>query len=96
MEVNQTLINNTLPVKAFTSLFHNMFDAIVIYNYETEKIKNFNRSFSKLLQYEDEKLYTLNRFDLMPRFSSLYPDICLLYTSPSPRDATLSRMPSSA
>ena len=24
------------------------------------------------------------------------PDLCLLYTSPSPRDATLSRMPSSA
>ena len=24
------------------------------------------------------------------------PDACLLYTSPSPRDATLSRMPSSA
>ena len=26
----------------------------------------------------------------------LQPYICLLYTSPSPRDATLSRMPSSA
>ena len=26
----------------------------------------------------------------------LWPNICLLYTSPSPRDATLSRMPSSA
>ena len=26
----------------------------------------------------------------------LGPNICLLYTSPSPRDATLSRMPSSA
>ena len=25
-----------------------------------------------------------------------YIDTCLLYTSPSPRDATLSRMPSSA
>ena len=25
-----------------------------------------------------------------------HPGICLLYTSPSPRDATLSRMPSSA
>ena len=25
-----------------------------------------------------------------------YPQNCLLYTSPSPRDATLSRMPSSA
>ena len=26
----------------------------------------------------------------------IYPEGCLLYTSPSPRDATLSRMPSSA
>ena len=26
----------------------------------------------------------------------LFPKLCLLYTSPSPRDATLSRMPSSA
>ena len=26
----------------------------------------------------------------------VYDQICLLYTSPSPRDATLSRMPSSA
>ncbi len=28
--------------------------------------------------------------------SNTFPDACLLYTSPSPRDATLSRMPSSA
>ena len=28
--------------------------------------------------------------------SSKLSDVCLLYTSPSPRDATLSRMPSSA
>ena len=28
--------------------------------------------------------------------SCIYNNICLLYTSPSPRDATLSRMPSSA
>ena len=28
--------------------------------------------------------------------STIMPHICLLYTSPSPRDATLSRMPSSA
>ena len=34
-------------------------------------------------------LPTTNTFDIM------YKD-CLLYTSPSPRDATLSRMPSSA
>ena len=29
-------------------------------------------------------------------FRTTQPVICLLYTSPSPRDATLSRMPSSA
>ena len=29
-------------------------------------------------------------------FSQIDSDGCLLYTSPSPRDATLSRMPSSA
>ena len=30
------------------------------------------------------------------KVASQYSKICLLYTSPSPRDATLSRMPSSA
>ena len=38
--------------------------------------------------------------DLVPSLTNLRPKqvlfICLLYTSPSPRDATLSRMPSSA
>ena len=28
--------------------------------------------------------------------NATYNEVCLLYTSPSPRDATLSRMPSSA
>ena len=31
-----------------------------------------------------------------PRLLERHSDPCLLYTSPSPRDATLSRMPSSA
>ena len=31
-----------------------------------------------------------------PHLDSLWSNTCLLYTSPSPRDATLSRMPSSA
>ena len=34
--------------------------------------------------------------DEMYTMAKLYIDSCLLYTSPSPRDATLSRMPSSA
>ena len=33
---------------------------------------------------------------LQELFATPYFCICLLYTSPSPRDATLSRMPSSA
>ena len=34
--------------------------------------------------------------DLIPRLGDNIVTVCLLYTSPSPRDATLSRMPSSA
>ena len=76
MEVKESsTLNNTLPFKAFSSLFQNMFDAIVIYNYETEEIKDCNPSFLKLIQYDKEKLLTLNRFDLMPRYSSLYPNV---------------------
>ena len=33
---------------------------------------------------------------MVPLIGSLYRDGCLLYTSPSPRDGLLSRMPSSA
>ena len=44
------------------------------------------------------KLYLLTKYDdanyLKPDLSGAWT--CLLYTSPSPRDATLSRMPSSA
>ena len=34
--------------------------------------------------------------ELNAELCEIWPNICLLYTSPSPRDATLSRMPSSA
>ena len=42
----------------------------------------------------DRKLFTMRNSDLVGGGLQLYS--CLLYTSPSPRDATLSRMPSSA
>ena len=42
-----------------------------------------------------ENVVTVTKFTFEP-WESLEPKICLLYTSPSPRDATLSRMPSSA
>ena len=43
---------------------------------------------------EDEAEERLIPFDLMPRI--IDSKDCLLYTSPSPRDRTRSRMPSSA
>ena len=46
------------------------------------------------------KMVTLSAFTLAVKpylgDAIIYAAICLLYTSPSPRDATLSRMPSSA
>ncbi len=42
-----------------------------------------------------EELFLINNATLVLLFSIL-TIACLLYTSPSPRDATLSRMPSSA
>ena len=54
------------------------------YNYEDYPIGNFSEEYFKAEKEFAESL--LLKLD----------DICLLYTSPSPRDATLSRMPSSA
>ena len=54
------------------------------------------------------KSYIWKRFEAFKEVGSILPppiidkvvgesnEVCLLYTSPSPRDATLSRMPSSA
>ena len=46
----------------------------------------FEKSLDNLLDHDDS--------DLINEIESI--EGCLLYTSPSPRDATLSRMPSSA
>ena len=46
-----------------------------------------------------EPVFTDDAFEASPEEATLLAEslsICLLYTSPSPRDATLSRMPSSA
>ena len=47
---------------------------------------------------DNNKIKKLNYFieNIFDKNESIENNICLLYTSPSPRDATLSRMPSSA
>ena len=46
----------------------------------------------RIIMVKDER--HLDKFDRA--FSKTFAGICLLYTSPSPRDKTVSRMPSSA
>ena len=48
------------------------------------------------IYYSDESFNNLT--EIVPTASSVagFPDACLLYTSPSPRDLSTSRMPSSA
>ena len=52
-----------------------------------------------LIKVNDKKStanYRVQETDIIQLFKDYSGKICLLYTSPSPRDATLSRMPSSA
>ena len=107
----------------YQKLYQNMSDAVAICDYVTGYIKDCNDATLSLLNYSKEEIIKLKHFDLLPQFSSLFPNIdvhafvqkvhvskvmkgeqinilgeliCLLYTSPSPRDRTRSRMPSSA
>ena len=61
-------------------------------------LKNdFLNEFSKIQDLEGPSyLYDPIKYFVKSPGKRLRPIICLLYTSPSPRDATLSRMPSSA
>ena len=68
-----------------------------------QKIKNFFKKMFASNTKSKSKKYISKHYDLGNEFFSLwldksltYSSACLLYTSPSPRDATLSRMPSSA
>ena len=54
-----------------------------------------HNEFAIYVEDEREKQYTMIA-ESLGRFRSVRPKVCLLYTSPSPRDRTRSRMPSSA
>ena len=66
-------------------------DKVVKDEKTAESLKPYYNQFCKRPCFHDEYLDTFNR----PNVELVDTD-CLLYTSPSPRDATLSRMPSSA
>ena len=62
--------------------------------YHSNYLKYFERSRSEFLSYANISQNKLREKDLAFIVKSI--KICLLYTSPSPRDDELSRMPSSA
>ena len=62
-----------------------------------EQVKIEHKNYINILIDSKVELFTLNPLENYP--DSVFvedPAICLLYTSPSPRDGLLSRMPSSA
>ena len=68
---------------------------------DLRKTRRYEQKFSNLLDKQDKELQRIadleGRFELQAECLQLdKARICLLYTSPSPRDGLLSRMPSSA
>ena len=74
-------------------------DKILLEYRVTEKAANLSANFN---QYTFEVAPNANRIEVARAVAKVFDvevvkvNICLLYTSPSPRDGLLSRMPSSA
>ena len=68
--------------------------------YDIKQVAPQYRSFVRKLLHEHDKAMSTHQFDIGDTSKTLgyltLPLICLLYTSPSPRDKRQSRMPSSA
>ena len=64
---------------------------------ECERMASLLKSLGgEFLEYKLNEHFTQRGFESEFGKDAEYPQICLLYTSPSPRDRTRSRMPSSA
>ena len=59
-------------------------------------LSNLHTEEKTLVRQLEKNLYKTNSAESAINFNSTNDNICLLYTSPSPRDGLLSRMPSSA
>ena len=82
-KIYQQLVSDGIPVKRMASLIHDGPNINkTIFHQINELILQDNPDFSGLVDLGSCSIYIIHN--------------CLLYTSPSPRDATLSRMPSSA
>ena len=91
---------NGLPVPLGINVMSNKFDVQTIKKFDL----HLQESIKYALDHKDEALEYAMQYsrgksrDLIEKFVLMYvnPVTCLLYTSPSPRDRSVSRMPSSA
>ena len=81
-------ISNSPPNQCLSALHFNYYQAF-------EDILNVLRN--RVIDLEFELAYLWSNVDILSQeYVTMWDKICLLYTSPSPRDRTRSRMPSSA
>ena len=85
--MNEAVANNKCWQSANTSVHYNEENGVSIVRLHGNKIAEVGDDFLQIFDGGWQSNTTKSRLNAM---------ICLLYTSPSPRDATLSRMPSSA
>ena len=65
--------------------------------YETGLIDGVTTNPSLMMKAGEDPVHVIKEIaSIFPWNSSISAEVCLLYTSPSPRDGLLSRMPSSA
>ena len=83
------------------------FKALQASIYQGQEKESFEESYAKIMRLLSDQSPTIRKKASMLLYEAAVADLlfqfntdrgynCLLYTSPSPRDATLSRMPSSA
>ena len=80
---------------------HKTFSDVIVYDIFSPPVASRNYAYASIAAYEAMAQADSTYKSLSGQITDLSaippaPSGCLLYTSPSPRDATLSRMPSSA
>jgi len=73
--LEKNVIDVNLTEVKFNCLYQNMSDAVILYDYDKEKILDGNLSSLKLFGYSKDELLQLNRFDLIPQYSSFFSNI---------------------
>ena len=105
-----TKCKTLMSAKRVNSVYTDRFELIKLSNHKEMSTKHFiptNFEIPKNLETNRLKIRMLKVSDVVKDYDAVMSSVehlqntkpfgpCLLYTSPSPRDATLSRMPSSA